>query len=168
MSSQASIEEVLAQLEKEMAFHRQQAEHHAEQEAFHRERHAVHTTEHGALAGLYEAFKASAGAVAEVAARAAAAAAPQPEPKPAPPPPGPVTPQPPAKLVARLVAELPPGEDFTPTWIAAEVNRRYRSELKKLLSVPAASTILRRMAADRRIRLVQQGISHAPSVYRRG
>jgi hypothetical protein len=167
LSSTVSIQEVLAQMEKEMAFHKEQAEHHAQQEVFHRERHAAHASEYEAIAKHYETFKASAGAVAEIAARAAAAAAPKPEPKPAAPP-GPVTRKPPAQLVARLLAELPAGEDFTPTGIAAEVNRRYRSELKKPLTAPTASTILRRMAADRRIRLVQQGGAHTPAVYRRG
>jgi hypothetical protein len=166
LSSQLSIQEVLANLEKEMAFHKEQAEHHAEREVFHRAQHASHTTEYETVAKHYEAFKATAGAAAEIAARAAAKNPPKPEPPPA--PPAPVTKKPPSKLVSRLLKELPAGETITPSWIAAEVNRRYRNELKKPLSIPTASTILRRLLADRRVRLVQSGSAHLQAVYTKG
>jgi hypothetical protein len=168
LGSRLSIEEVLAKLEKEMAFHKEQAEHHAEREAFHRERCAAHTAEHETIARHFEAFRASAGAAAEIAARVSAAEPPPPKPEPPPPPPAPVTPKQPHKLVARLVAELPAGETFTPSRIAAEVNRRYPGELKMPLSVPSASTILRRMVDSRRLRLVQPGTAHKQAVYARG
>jgi len=44
-------------------------------------------------------------------------------------------------------------------------NRRYRSELKKLIDHPTASQCLRRMAAEGRIRLVKKGTAHIPAVY---
>jgi hypothetical protein len=164
VSSRLSIEDVLAKLEKEMAFHKEQADHHAEREAFHRDQRASHTAEYESVAKHYEAFKSTAGAAADIAARVAAAEPPKPPPPP-PQPAAPVTPQPPHKLVARLVKELPAGETYTPAKIAAEVNRRYPRELKKPLKTPAVSTILRRMAESRRLRLVQPGGAHQQAVY---
>jgi len=159
LSAELSITQILANLEKEMAFHKEQADHHAEKEAFHRDRRASHTAEYEAIAKHYEAFKTSAGAAAEIAARVAAAA-----PKVEPPPP-PVARKQPNKLVARLVAELPAGQAYTPSQIAAEVNRRYPNELKKPLITPTASTILRRMLAEGEVRLVQSGTAHIQAVY---
>ncbi len=153
-----SIQEILAKLEKEMAFHKEQADHHAEREAFHRDRRASHTAEYENVARHYEAFKTSAGAAAEIAARVAAESPP-------PPPAAPVTPKRPNELVARLVATLPAGEVYTPERIAAEVNRRYRDELKKPLTVPTASTILRRMLKIHWVRLVKKGTAHIQAVY---
>jgi len=49
--------------------------------------------------------------------------------------------------------------------VAAEVNRLYRSELKKPIDRPTASTCLRRLAAEGRVRLVKKGTAHIPAVY---
>jgi hypothetical protein len=52
------------------------------------------------------------------------------------------------------------GGAFTPTRIAAEVNRRYSRELRKPIDSRLASTALRRLMAQGMVRLVQKGTAH--------
>jgi len=164
MSSQLSVAQVLANLESQLTFHQEREAHHAQQEALHREQRAVHAAEHEQVARAYEAFKASAGGAAEIAARAAV-----PSPETSPPPegtPGKVTL--PSRLVARAVAAIPAGETFSPSRIAAEVNQRFRAELKKPVDVRQASTNLRRLQAEGVVRLAQKGAPHHEALYTRG
>jgi hypothetical protein len=154
------VAQVLANLEKQLAYHRQQEAHHAEREVFHREQRAVHAAEVENVSKYYEAFKATAEGAAAIAARTATA-----PPKQEASPPVPVTLKRPHVLVARLVEALPEGELLTASKAAAEVNRRYRNELKKPLSSPTASTCLRRLAAYGGLRLVKKGTAHIPAVY---
>lgn len=167
MSAEFSVAQILANLEAQMAFHREKEEHHAKEEVFHREQRALHAAEHETVAKHYEAFKASAGSAAEIAARNVI-------PAPAPPPPlreeGPLPPLKPVRgsqLVARLVQELPMGEVFTPTQVAREVNRRYPRELRRPISSRLASTALRRQLANGVLQMVQKGTAHREAVYTR-
>lgn len=165
MSSQLSVSQILANLESRMKLHQERQAHHAEQEAFHREQRAHHAAEHEAVARHYEAFKASADVVAEMAARPSPV---QPAPEPGPPqekmPPGkPLA----SKLVALVVAELPAGEAFAPSQVAAEVNRRYSTVLRKPVDARLASTCLRRLLADGRVRLARKGTAHHQALYSR-
>jgi hypothetical protein len=162
LSTDLSVAQVLANLEKQLASHKEQERHHAEREAFHREQRAVHAAEIETVGKHYEAFKATAEGAATIAARTATPAPPK---QGMPAPPVRVEPVRPHKLVARLISELPQGTSLTASTVAAEVNRRYRSELKKLIDRPVASVCLRRMAADGRIRLVKKGTAHIPAVY---
>jgi hypothetical protein len=170
MSSQLSVAQVLANLESQLAFHQEREAHHAQQEALHREQRAVHAAEHEKVARAYEAFKASAGGAAEIAARATA---PSPEmsrqlenAQNAGDAPGKTTL--PSRLVARAVAAIPAGETFSPSRIAAEVNQRFRAELKKPIDVRQASTTLRRLQAEGVVRLAQKGAPHHEALYTRG
>jgi hypothetical protein len=162
LSSQLSVAQVLANLEAQMQLHREQEAHHAAQEAFHREKREAHAAELETVARHYEAFKASAAGATEIAARAGIPA-PVPEP-----PPAPLKPSLPSRLVARAVAEMPAGEPFASSRIAAEVNRRYSRELRKPIDSRLASTALRRLMAQGVIRLVTQGTAHREAVYARG
>jgi phosphoribosylcarboxyaminoimidazole (NCAIR) mutase len=169
VSSELSVAQILANLEAQMALHKEREAYHAEQEVYHREQRAVHAAEHETVAKHYEAFKATAGGAAEIAARVAASA-------PAPPPQKEETRQPalpagrslPSRLVARLIAELPADETFTASRIAAEVNRRFRRELPKPIDSRLASTALRRLLAEGEIRLVEKGTAHREALYSRG
>ena len=107
MSSELSVAQILANLEKQVAFYKEKEAYHAEQEAFHREQRAVNAAELEAVSKHYEAFKAR----------------------------------------------------------PAEVNRRYRSELKRLIDRPTASTCLRRLVAASRVRVVKKGTAHVQAVY---
>ena len=71
-------------------------------------------------------------------------------------------------LVARLVAELPEGEIFQASGLAAEVNRRYREALRKPADSRLISAALRRMAAKGVIRLVERGTAHRETRYTKG
>lgn len=161
MSSHLSVAQVLANLETQMQLHRGQEAHHAEQEAFHREQRAAHAAELETIARHYEAFKASAAGAAEIAARPGAPSPPLEEPPP------PLKPVLPSRLVARAVAEMPAGEPFAPSRIAAEVNRRYSRELRKPIDSRLASTALRRLMGQGTIRLVRKGTAHREAVYAR-
>jgi hypothetical protein len=168
VSSDFSVSQILASLEAQMALHREKEVFHAEQEAFHREQRAVHAAEYEKVARGYDSFKASAGEAAEIAARAAAAA------PPAPPPASPREELPPGKtprphlLVAKVVADLPVGEVFGCSRLTKAVSRRFGHALKKPLDPRLVSTILRRMAADGRLRVVQKGMPHREAMYTKG
>lgn len=158
MSTTQSVAEILVNLETQMAWHREREAHHAGQEAQHRELRERHAAELADLTRRYEAFKAAAGDAAEVAART-------PPPQPAPPPePSPAGgPSVRSQLVARLVAELPAGEVFNASRVAAEAGRRFKRPLDPKL----ASTALRRLHAKGRLRLVEKGTAHRQALYTR-
>lgn len=164
MSAELSVTQILANLEAQLAFHRDKEEHHAKEEAFHREQRALHAAEHETVAKHYEAFKAIAGNAAEVASRDVI---PAPAPVQAPPPPAPLKPVLPSRLVARLVYELPAGEELAPSRVAREVNRRYFRELRKPIDSRLASTALRRLLAEGAVQLVRKGTAHHEAVYTR-
>ena len=163
MSSDLSVAQILANLEKQMAFYKEKEAHHAEREVFHREQRAVNAAELEAVSKHYEAFKATAAAAAAAAARTLAVL----PPPPAPAPPLPVTPLRPHELIERLIAHSSPGETFTASSVTAEVNRRYPSELKKPLEQPTASVCLRRLAAYGTVRIVKKGTAHIQAIYTR-
>ncbi|HEY0511644.1 MAG TPA: hypothetical protein VGH73_07055, partial [Thermoanaerobaculia bacterium] len=161
LSSELSVAQVLANLEAQMAFHKEREEHHARQEALHGEQRAFHAAEHATVAQAHEAFKASAGGAAEIAARAVASA-----PEALPPlETVPLNATLPSRLVARAVAEIPVGETFSPSRVAAEVNQRFRAELKKPIDSRQASTTLRRLQAEGVVRLIRKGMPHHEALY---
>jgi len=161
MSSQLSVAQVLASLEEQMRFHREREEAHAAQETFHRDQRAHHAAEYETVARHYEAFKASASAAAEIAARSGVPAPPPAEPLP------PLKPVLPSRLVARAVEEMPADATFAPSRIADEVNRRYSRELRKPIDSRLASTALRRLLAQGKVRVVTKGTAHREAVYSR-
>lgn len=169
MSSELSVAQVLAKLEAQMAYHRERESHHGERESFHQEKRAHHAAEYETVAHHYDAFKATAGAAAEIAVRATVPALPPPEP----PSPELEDEEPPdirqsSRLVARAAAQWPVGEPFTATQIAAEVNRLYPRELRQPVVPRLAATALRRLCSHGRIRLVQRGVPYHEAVYSRG
>lgn len=157
MSSKLSVEDVLANLEKKLAFHREQEIFHTQQEAHHREQSALHAAEIEKVAQHLEAFKTVALPAAELAT----------------PPPAPRLPEETdlgprpliSKLITRVVASSPAGETLTPSSVAAEVNRRYPAKLKYLIDARLASVTLRRLRDDGRLRLVREGKAHHEAVY---
>lgn len=165
MSAEFSVAQILANLEVQMAFHREKESLHAKEEAFHHEQRTLHAGEYEKIAKHYEAFKASAGSAAEIAARNVVPAPPEPPREEEPPPP--LTPVLRSRLVARLVQELPAGERFTPTKVAREVNRRYPRELPKPVDSRLASSALRRLLANGAVQLVEKGTAHREAVYTR-
>jgi hypothetical protein len=165
MKGNLSVAEILASLEAQMAFDKEREAFHAGQEVFHREQRAHHAARYEAVAKSYEAFRATAGEAAEIAAQAQASR-PAPEPPPAEPAPK-LGPYDRGRLVARVVQELPAGEAFGPSRLAEEANRRYSRQLGKPVDVRMASGVLRRLLADGVVRLVQKGGSHREALYGR-
>lgn len=180
VSVKLSLEQVLANLEAQVAFHKErEAEHarqevwHQEQALFHKEQRARHAAEHEEVCRHYETFKATALPAAEVAARAVVPPPPAvPEEPPLAEPPleeEPLeAPYPRARLVARWVEKLPAGEVFGAARAVEEVNRRYARDLAKPATFRQASATLRRLCDHGVIRLVRQGGAHQESLYTKG
>lgn len=165
MSSQLSVAQVLANLEAQMALHKEREAYHAQQEVFHREQRAVHAEGYETVAKHYEAFKRAAGGAAEIAARVAATAQAGPsEAPPSEPPPLGKRPQP-GPLVIRVIAEMPPGQVFGASQVAAEVNRRFPRSLHKPMDSRLASAVLRRLLAGGTVRLAKEGSPHHEALY---
>jgi hypothetical protein len=157
MSTKLSVAEILANLEKKLAFHREQEALHTQQEAHHRQQRAVHTAEIENVAQHLEAFKTVALSAAELA---------------TPPPASPLPeetdlgPRPLiSKLITRVVASWPAGETLTASSVAAEVNRRYPGKLKRRVDARLASVTLRRLRDDGRLRLAREGKAHHEAIY---
>lgn len=158
MSTKLSVAEILANLEKKLALHREQEAFHAQQEAHHSEQRAVHTAEIETVTQHLEAFK-------KVALPAAELAAPPPAPPPPPEEPD-LGPRPLlSKLITRVVLSWPPGETMTPTSVAAAVNHRYPTKLKRRVDARLASVTLRRLRDAGKLTLVQDGRAHHEAVY---
>jgi hypothetical protein len=176
VSSELSVAKVLANLEAQMTLHRESEAYHAQQEVFHREQRALHAAGLEAVTKHFEAFQAASGGAAEIAGRveaasqsaaqaAAQAAAAKAVEAVEPWRPG-KRPQP-APLVIRLIEELQAGQVFGPSWIAAEVNRRFSRALPKPLDVRLASAVLRRLVDSGWVRVVKEGGPHHEAGYTR-
>lgn len=160
MTTSLSLQQILASLEAQMEIHREKEAHHAQEEVAHRQQREAHAAELAALARHYEALKSSAEAAEPLAARY------DPEPlkesqQETLPPGKPVVLR---RLVERLLGDTPMDEPFTPTSLAAAVNRRFRG-LPRPADPRAMSTILRRLADDGWVRLAQKGTSHREATY---
>ena len=160
MSTNLSVAQILANLEKKLAFHRDQETLHAEQEAFHREQRAVHGAEIEKVAQHLEAFKAVALPAAELATPPA-------------PPPLPEEPDLGAKplisrLVTRVVSSRPVDEAFGASHIAAEVNRRYPTKLRRPVNPRTVSVTLRRLRDTGQIHEIREGKAHHEAIYTKG
>lgn len=167
MATSLPVDRILASLEEQRAFHKEREAFHAGQVALHQEQQAHHTAEYERLTQHYEAFKASAGAAAELAARALPA---EPEPR------APEKPQeeealPPgmrrSRLVEKVLAGLPAGMQVAPAWIAHEINRRFGGQLPRPVSSRLVSNHLRQMAARGRLEIARPGTSHRETWYRK-
>ncbi len=159
MSSHLSVSEILTKLETRIALHREKAALHLQQEAHHREQGTFHTAELEKVTAHYEAFKATAATAAGLAQEPATPQVDVEEEK------G-LGPRPTAsKLIGRVVDRLPGGEDFGPTRVAAEVNRRYRDRMRKPVEVRTVAVNLRRLSDAGRIRRVREGKAHHESLF---
>ena len=159
MSSKLSIEDVLANLEKQSAFHREQEAFHAQKESHHRDQRAAHAAELEKVLQSLETFRTAAASAVDLAQTVARQSQ-----EPELPPPGRLM----AGRLVRLVAESPGlAEPFVPATVAAEVNRRFASHLTKPVSSRAASDTLRRMLAEGTLRLVRKGTPFHEAQYAR-
>jgi len=171
MSAKLSVEDVLANLEARAVFHRDREAFHAEQEVHHREQRALHAAELARVQESLASFRAAAPTALEIA-RERVGPAPESAPDPA------VLEAiedltasgrtPGSRRIRRVVAQWEGQEPFGPSDIAAEVNRRYRGQLRRPIDTRAASNVLRRMHAEGRIALVRPGKAFHEALYQRG
>lgn len=164
MNERLSVADVLSHLEAQLARHKEKEAYHGDQEVFHREQKALHAAEHEVVLRHYEAFKATAGAAVEIAARTAVA--PEPE-RPLPPELQPGRRIIRSRLVARVLEELPEGKAFGPSELAEEVNRRYGQYLKKPANARLAAAYLRRKYEHGELDLVREGGAHRETLYKK-
>lgn len=160
MSTSLSVAQILENLEKKLAFHRDQETLHTQQEAFHREQRVVHGAEIEKVAQHLEAFK----AVALPAAELATPLAPPPLPEELDLGVKPLI----SRLVTRVVASRPAGETFGSSHVAAAVNQRYASKLRRPVSPRTVSVTLRRLRDTSQIHEVQEGKAHHEAIYAKG
>jgi len=168
MTAKLSVEDVLATLEERAVFHREQEALHAQREVHHREQRALHAAELARVQESLESFRAAAPTALELA-RERVGLKQESTPDPAALEDLTYTGRLPAtRLLRRVVANWNPQEQFGPSNIAAEVNRRYRGQLRRPIDTRAASNLLRRMQAEGRITLVRPGKAFHEALYRRG
>ena len=165
MSPKLSIEEVVANLEQRVVFHREQEAFHAQQEVHHREQREVHAAELATVLQSLEAFRTAATA-------AVGLTRPVVEP-PVPtvveqeeelPPPGRLRV---SRLIRRVVKSPALREPFGPKTVAEELNRRYAQRLGQAISRRTASDVLRRLRAEGVLRLARKGKAVHEALYTR-
>lgn len=161
MRSKLSVEDVLANLEERLSFHRAQEALHAQQETLHQKQRAFHAAEVAKVQQNLDAFRAVVPSVMELAAPArirSGNAMPQVEM----PPDG-------RLMVSRLLRQiaLSPAlaEPFGPTVLAAEANRAFSDRLPRPIGRRTASDVLRRMLAAGEIQLSRDGKAFHEALY---
>ena len=160
MTLNLSLSEILANLKRRIASLREQVESHARQEEHHREQRAQFEAELEKALKSLESFQ-EAASVAE--------GLDLPVPAQAPPKDDDLGSNPPLpKMVRRVVADRPEGEQFGPKLVAQEVNRRFRKQMRRAVDAREVSVILRRMSAARSIQLVREGRANHEALYTRG
>lgn len=162
MSTRLSVDQVIANLEKRLAFHQEHQAAHARQEALHREQRELHEAEIEKLRQGLESFRGLIPVVDEL-------GKPLPEPLPASSmPTGDDLPS--GRLLAsrlvRLIVQSPGfTEPFGPTSVAAEINRRFAHRLKKPVDRRMVSNVLRRLLAEGLIEIAREGKAFQEAQY---
>ncbi|MES1244914.1 MAG: hypothetical protein ABUT39_25120 [Acidobacteriota bacterium] len=155
MSLKLSLEEILRNLEQQVAFHREQAALHARQEELHRDQRVLHEAELEKASRHLESLK----TVAVPASEAVAPAAPVKEDMD-------VGPNPTlTALIARILEGRTADEPFGAKAMTAEINRRFRQALGRDADLRSVSAALRRMNEQGRIKLVREGAAVREGLY---
>lgn len=157
MSLKLSLEEILRNLEQQVAFHREQAAVHAREEELHRDQRVLHEAELEKASRHLESLQAIAVPASEIVAPAAPS---KPDldvgrnPK--------LT-----ALIARILETRSTDEPFGAKTMTAEINRRFRQALGREADVRSVSAALRRMREQGRLRLVREGAAVKEGLYTR-
>lgn len=164
MSKELSLQEMLADLERRLEFHRAQEGIHAQKEVLHRDERVRHAAEVEATAQQLSVLREAASS-AETFLRQAA---------PLPAPAGAATvkpaeavPRQASKMVAQVVRDWPADRSLTATAVAGEVNRRFAEALRRPVSLPTVARTLHRFKTAGTIRIVRAGVSHKESIFKR-
>lgn len=159
MNPNLSVKQILTQLEAQIAQLEGQEALHAQQETYHREQRAACIAELARVKERYEAFRAAASGLEEIARRPA---------------PLPIQDEDSTrkltirKMINRVVTALPGDEPFGPAAVAKAANAHYGKKLRRPLDGRAVSVVLRRLMAEGRIHLVREGKAHHEALYAKG
>jgi hypothetical protein len=167
MTGQLSVEQILANLRQQLAFHDEQEKHHRQQEELHRDQRAHHAAELERLARYLETFQTAVETVAPALRVAAELEAARP---PAPPPPpddrdlGPKVK--PSQAIDRVLAAWPPGAPLGAAAVTAEVNRRFAGKLRRV-DVRTTSKFLQRRCDWGRLAKLREGRPFQEALYQK-
>lgn len=157
----SSLDDLLADLETKVAFHRRQEGLCAEQEAIFRERRSFHAGELARISQCYESLRAAAATAEEIAAQTLPAE-----------PPGedlgsPSRPKL-TRMVARVLEDRAGSARFGASEVAAEVNRRYAAHLRRPVEDEQVAIVLKRMADTGSLQKLRKGRPYHQALYSRG
>jgi len=163
MKQRWSVQEIVASLEEQAAFHRDREAFHASQEVLHQEKRREHATELAELTRRLTEFQAVSTAAVELAGRnpqrAAVPAAEQQEDF------GSASNPKLTLMVRSVLDELGAQEPFGPNGVLDEVTRRFGNRLRKKPDLRQVSDILRRLERSGRIHRLRGGRPHHESRY---
>lgn len=160
MGTNLPVAEMLARLEKKIAYHKERGEEHAQKEALHAGQRAMHEEEHRKAVERFEALKAASAAAGEMIED--------------------VKPDPPpvisrnvarggwrwiAKLMALVIETKAPGEVFGATSLIREIEERWGPQLRYEIDPRSAAATLRRWALRGRLDVVRPGRAHYEGQY---
>ena len=169
MSSELSVKELLAELERREALHRDKEAFHAEQEVFHEQQQVHHREQRAVQAAELEKVRQSLATFRVAAASAADLVGPVKPP--APPPSEPKLPPPGKTFVSGLLRLAVAGpeltEPFGPKAVAAEANRRFQAHLSEPVGPRTVSDVLRRLLREGKLQLVREGTANREALYKR-
>jgi hypothetical protein len=158
MSLKLSLEEILQNLERQVAFHREQASLHGQKEELHRNQRTVHEAELEKATRHLEALRITAVPASEMAVLPAPSKVAAKDADIGPNPKLPV-------LIARILESRPTAEPFGAKSMTAEINRRFRQQLAKQAGLRSVAAALNRMHRQGRIQLVRKGRAVQESLY---
>lgn len=164
MSSNLPVAEMLAHLQKKIAFHKEQQEAYAKQEALYREKRALHEAEHRKAVERFEALQAAAASAGELLQDVKAPA------------PRPAAARKEVKsggwhwiadLLERVIETKAPGETFGATSLVDEIHERWGSKLRHGIDIRSAQATLRRWARAGLLDVARKGRSRHEALYTR-
>lgn len=158
-----SVQEMLAKLEAQIAFHRERTAFHTQQRDQHQAELGRHAAELDRLTQYYETFKSVTADVEEVFRDAQPALAADlfkgdealgSKPRV-------------GRMVARVVTSWEPGVPFGASAVAAEIGRRFAGKLGRGVDVRSVGASLRRRYNEGTLQLVREGKPFHEAVYRK-
>jgi hypothetical protein len=159
MSTNPSIQDVLARLEAKVEHLSEQVELHSRQEVFHREQKEQSAAELERVSRHLEEFRRTAGAVLEIAGPEARSAAASDD--------GPDLGGKPmlSRLISAVIADKRGDERFNATQLAREVERRFGKRLGRRVDPRSVASQLRRLFQRGKIHQIQKGQAHREAVF---
>lgn len=162
MKTNRSVGEILASLEAQAAFHRERAAFHAGHEERHRGQRSTHESELAEIERRLESFRAAASEALDFADRPAVAVPEQDvkqkdlgsasRPKL-------------GRMVTLLLEDKGASERFGPVGLTREVNERFGERLRRPVTAPQISIVLRRLQDQGKIHQVRPGRPHWEALY---